>query len=104
MSQSQHERNIKLEEAMTRDLTQSVRVWYLQGLHVQDEAIPENANVQTTFVLKYPEGNFHLGIQWTVKGDFMTRSGAVAEVSRLDELKEKFPNLFDLEGSLYAFA
>ena len=104
MSKSHHQYNIKLEEAMTMDLTQSVRVWDLQGLHVQDEDIPENANVQTTFVMKFPEGHLRLGIQWTVEGDLMTHMGTVAEVSTLEELKDKFPKLFDLEGSLYAFA
>ena len=104
MSENYYQDNIKLEEAMTMDLTQRVRAWDLQGLHVQDENIPKNANVKTTFVMKFPEGHLMLGIYWTVEGDLMIHMDAVAEVSTLEELKDKFPNLFELEGNLCAFA
>ena len=104
MSENYYQDNIKLEEAMTMDLTQSIRAWILQGLHVQDEDIPENANVQSTVVIKFPEGHLLLGIQWTVEGDKMIQISDLAEFSTLEELKDKFPNLFELEGSLCAIA
>ena len=95
--------HIKLQKAMTMDISQSVRVWDVAGLHVTAEDIPENANVQKTFVMKSREGKIRLGIEWNVEGDLGVYMGIIAEVSALEELKEKFPKLFELEGSMYAF-
>ena len=101
---SYHQHNIKLQEAMTMDLKQLVRVWDLPGLHVEDEDIPKDANVSTTFVMKFPDERIQLGIFWTVKSDKATHSGVIAEVSKLEELQEKFPHLFEINGNLFAFS
>lgn len=104
MSESYHQYNVKLHEAMTMYLSQSVRVWNVSGLHVKAEELPENATVSMTYVVKFPEGNIQLKILWTIKGNLMTYTSLVADVSALEELKDKFPKLFELEGTLYAFA
>jgi len=101
---SYHQDHIKLQEAMTMDLKYNFRVWDVSGLHVEDEDIPKDANVTTTFVMKSPNGLIKLGIFWTVESDKNTHSGIIAEVFQLEDLKEKFPHLFELEGSLCAFA
>ncbi len=95
--------NIKLQKAMTMDLTQIVRVWDVSGLHVECEYIPHDANVLKTAVMKFSEGNILLMIEWTAEGDTATFMSTVAEVSQLEELRERFPHLFELEGTLYAF-
>ena len=99
-----HQDHINLQEAMTMDISQSIRIWGVPGLHVQDEDIPANANVQKTFVMMLPDGYLELKVQWTVEGDKMTYIGTVAEFSTLEELKEQFPNLFELEGTLIAYS
>ena len=106
MAKSFRKETIALQEAMTMPLTQSVRVWHIPGLHIEDEDIPKNADVQTTFVMKTHRGHIEVGINYTVEveGDVNSYTGIVAEVSALEELKDKFPKLFELNGSLYAFA
>lgn len=98
-----HRYHITLREAMTMNLSRRVRVWEVVGLHATAEDIPENAKVQKTFVMKSREGNIRLGIEWTVDGELGSCMNLIAEVSTLEELKDKFPKLFELEGSLYAF-
>lgn len=95
-------KNIKLEEAMTMDLTQRVRLWVLQGFPVQANDIPKKANVQATYVYQSSEGHISLMIKWTIEGDFSLYFGIVDEFITLEELKDKFPKLFEFEGNLYA--
>lgn len=104
MAKNYHKYNIHLEEAMTIPLTQSVRVWDISGLHIEAEDIPKNANVKKTFVMKLREGKIRLGVEWTVEGELGSSMPLIAEFSALEELKDKFPKLFELEGSLYAFS
>jgi len=101
---SYHHDHIKLQEAMTMELKQNFREWDISGLHVEDEDIPKDANVSTTFVMQFPNGLIKLGIFWKVENDMFPHSSIIAEVSKLEELQKKFPHLFELEGSLYAFA
>ena len=98
-----HPSGIKLEEAMTMELSQSVRIWDVDGQYIKDDNIPQNTNVKMTFVMRFPDGRFHLGIQLTVEGNTMPQIVPIAEFSTLKELKNEFPKLFELNGSLYAF-
>ncbi len=98
-----HQDNIKLQEAMTMGLTQFVQLWHISGLHVEYEDIPRDANVLKTAVIKSPTGHILLVIGWTSEEKPGAHVSDVAEVSNWEELRERFPHLFELEGSLDAF-
>lgn len=95
-------KNIKLEEAMTIELTQRVRLWILQGFHIQANGIPKNANVQATYVQQSSKCYICLAIKWTIDGDPSSHFSIVDKFNTLEELKDKFPKLFEFEGNLYA--
>ena len=96
--------SISLQDAMTKELPQEiqVRIWHIPGLHV-DANIPKNAKVQETIVRKSRTNKFILALGWIVEGDLGERIDTVTEFSSLEELKDKFPKLFELNGDLYAF-
>ena len=101
---SYNQNHIKLQDAMSMELKQSIRVWEVSGHHIDEEDIPENATTSKTFVTKFFSGNIILGIEWTIVGDKSTHFSRIAQVSTLEEIHDKFPHLFDLEGILYAFS
>lgn len=118
--------HIKLKKAMTMNLEQTSRFWYVKGLQlkefrlpenfqqvlhiswlgiqVKEAHLPENALVHITFVMKLLNGSFNVGVEWKADDDKGTCMSTVDEFKTLDELQEKFPNLFDLYGKLYATA
>ena len=98
-----HEGNIRLEEAMTKELDHPIRVWSVQGLHVEVEGLSENTKVQTTFVYKDPSTAFELEIAGSYEAEDDYFSGKCDDFSTLEELKERHPNLFEMEGTLFAF-
>ena len=89
---------------MTMELTQSVRAWDIPGLQVEVEELPENATVSRTAVMKSSDRDYQLLISYTIEGDLKSYLGEIATFPTLEELKEKYPQLFKLEGYLYAFA
>lgn len=112
---------VKLQEAMTMDLKQTIRVWLIYGLHINVEGVPENIIYVQTMVIKSSENNnFAVAVQWTTKEDrnssvenagpfylplpeeLLSYTKVVARISTLEELKDKFPQLFEMEGSLFA--
>ena len=120
--------HIKLKKAMTMNLEQTSRFWYVKGLQlkefrlsenfqhlhtswlgiqVKEADLPENALAHVTFlvtfVTKSPDGSFSVGVEWRANyGKGTCMSTVVDEFKTLDELQEKFPNLFDLYGRLFA--
>lgn len=96
--------NVKLQEAMTMGgLTQIVRIWFTSGLHVEYGDIPQGANALATGVMKSSNGKILIAVKWNGKEDTSICVSGVAEVSDLEELQERFPHLFELEGTFYAF-
>ena len=121
MAMSYYEQdNIKLHEAMTMELKQTLRVWSVPGIHVEVEKLPENATNIKTLAAKCSDGNFAVAVEWTAKeetkpdvessklslsfdkgpGEYMKR--VARKISTLEELQNKFPQLFELEGFLFA--
>ena len=101
MSSYEHN-NIKLKEAMTMDLTQSIRVWSVPGLHIKIENIPENAIINKTLVMMTSSGKWVIGLELNVEGhtgDYITN---IAEFSSLQELFDNLPEFTKLEGDLFA--
>ena len=43
---------VKLKDAMTMNLKQTIRFWNVPDLQVNGELLPENALVNATFVMK----------------------------------------------------
>ena len=95
--------NIRLRDAMTIPLEQKIRSWSVRGLQVDIDELQPNATVTGTVVMKEPDTNYQLGIRWNINDD-TRRIGVIAEFSTLEELQEKHPQLFELDGRLYAFA
>lgn len=95
--------NIPLQEAMSRDINKNVRVWELNGAHVKAEKIPKKAEVVKTFVMKHKGGKIRVGVEWIIPERLGSQMTQVAEFSTLEELKEQFPHLFELDGEMCAF-
>ena len=97
--------HIRLQEAMTAELSQgSLGVWETDGLHVIDDKLPKNANVINTFVMKSRnDSKIRIGIELTVEGEMHTYMRLIDEVSKVEELKDKFPELFKLNGIWHTF-
>lgn len=98
-----YKENIRLQEAMSMDIQQEVRVWETPGAQVQDSDLPKDAKVSETFVSKQDDYCWKVGMNWTIEGDLNSYTGTVAEFSTLEELQSQFPQLFELEGNLFAF-
>lgn len=97
--------NIKLQEAMTKELTHETRVWSVFGLHVEVKDISENFTVAKTVVIKGNGKTVAVSIEGTAieeKGTFYQMKD-VFSFSSLEELQKKCPQLFELEGLLIAF-
>lgn len=94
--------NIRLSDAMTQPLKQNIRSWSVQGLQVDIDELQPNVTVTGTVVMKAPDTNYQLFIRCNINGDDR-RLGIIAEFSTLEELQEKHPHLFKLEGRLFAF-
>lgn len=112
---------VKLQESMTMDHKQTIRLWSIYGLHIDVVGIPENIIYVQTMIIKSSEHkNFAVAVQWTTKEDrnstvenvgpfylplpeeHLSYTKVVARISTLEELKDKFPQLFEIDGSLFA--
>lgn len=98
-----HKDNISLQEAMDMKLTQLFRNWRTSGAQVPFEESPTNATRTGTCVSRDPDGKIGVHIHFTVPDESPFYVATIASFSTLEELKEKFPNLFDLTGNLFAF-
>ena len=110
--------NIKLQDALSMNIEQSRRIWFLLGLHVDIEDIPANATGIRTLVIKAPNDTIGVAVTWFAKKKFDVEvvdkfflpydEGSkqylkiVTKVSRIEELQKTFPQLFELEGYLDA--
>ena len=94
--------NIRLSDAMTQPLKQKIRSWSVRGLHVDIDELQPNATVTGMVVMKAPDTGYELYIRWNIDGDERCL-GIIAEFSTLEELQVKHPQLFKLEGRLFAF-
>ncbi len=95
---------VKLKDAMTMNLKQTIRFWNVPDLQVNGDLLPENALVNATFVMKLPDGSLYVGVYWETDDDEGSYMSTVGEFKTLDELQEKFPSLLDLYGCLSAIA
>ena len=98
-----HEKNIRLQEAMTKELKNPMRVWSVDGIHAETQGLPENAKVKETFVMKAGREKYTLGFNVETHECYESATAKVGEFHSLEELKEKYPNLFEMEGTLFAF-
>ena len=99
---SYEHKNIKLKESMTMDLSQSIRVWSIPGLHLKVENLPENASINKTLVMLTSSGKWVVGLEFNVEGhtgDYITN---IAEFSSLQELLDNLPKFAELKGDLFA--
>ena len=94
---SYNQDDIKLQDAMTIALSQSVRIWRIPGFHVKTESLPQNATIQNTLVMLSSDGNWHAGLEWVVEGHSGFYMTSVLKCSSLQELLDKVPELFELE-------
>ena len=112
---------VKLHQALSMDIEQSSRIWFIPGLHVNLEGLPKNATRIKTMVIKSSSSKFAVAVELVAKkeakpddkkvGEFLLPLNEapkayikiVAKFSSLEELKEEFPQLFELEGFLFAF-
>ena len=103
---SYHRDKIKLQEAMTMELSYETRVWIVLGLQVEVKDIPKNSTVKKTSVLMSHGKSGVVGIEVKIKEKMGWRyiMRDVAVFSSLEELQKKFPKLFELEGNLIAFS
>jgi len=101
---SYHQDNIKQQESMAVALEQNIRIWDIPGLHIKVEYLPENATIQKAFAMLSSSGNWHAGISWTVEGHTGTYMASIVKCASLQELLDKVPEFFELDGNLDIFA
>lgn len=102
-----YKEHITLQTALTMPLNQSFRLWEVPGLHISVKNLPGGATVLKTFVMQLCNHYMTIGIEFTLSGDLGTSFGnisGIAKASSLEELRKEFPQLFELEGTLYAFS
>ena len=87
-------------QAMTMDLSQSTRVWDIPDLHIKVDNLPEKATVQKTFVMMTLNGNWHAGLKWTVEGETGEYMKVLLSCSSLQELLDKMPEHFEVDGNV----
>lgn len=97
------EENICLEQAMTMDINYSYRNWETPGLHVPFENLPSNTTNINTTVSQSRKGILTVRINFTIGDEIYRYVDVVGMFSELEELKENFPNLFNVPGTLEAF-
>ena len=110
--------NIKLQDALSMDIEQSTRIWFVLGLHIDVEGIPQDATGIRTLVIKTSNGTIAVAIDWFAKKKTDIKVAdefflpydeglkhymkIVTKVSKIEELQNTFPQLFELEGYLDA--
>lgn len=96
--------NIRLRDAMTKELKHKARSWCVPGLQIEVKKLPENAIVSRTVVEYSHETNYFIIVKYTIEGDSTIKLVVSEEFSTLEELQKKHPHLFELDGHLYAFS
>ena len=95
--------NVRLEDALQVELSQrgiQTAVWETPGLHIrfseeEKKEIPDISTITKTFVMWRKENLYKLG--FFVNDD---HAGVFEERFTLEQLREKAPNLFEVEGTL----
>lgn len=116
---NQRQNNLKLQEVLISGAMPRGRAWKCLGIHVkaeleaEDVEIPENAIDCRTVVKSFDNGDIEVGAEWNNgkkpkfdvydegRGQYMQIVGIV---SSPEELRHKFPQLFELDGGTYPFA
>ena len=117
---------------MTMEVMEDVRLWKIFGLHFKDDEVCESTcgtqrrvkrycenlcGIQT-YVMMCKDAKFFVYVCWKTQKERVPyvengkiclpfdeeHTKIVAEISSLEELKNKFPNLFELEGMMIAFS
>ena len=110
--------NIKLQDALSIDIEQNIRIWFVLGIHIDVEGIPQDATGIRTLVVKTSNGTIAVTVEWFARKKldvgivdkfFLPYDEGlkhymklVAKVSKIEELQNTFPQLFELEGYLDA--
>ena len=110
-----HQDNIKLQEVLISGAMPQGLAWKCLGIHVkteleaEDVEVPENAFDCRTAVKSYEDGMIAVVAQWNERGELGNEEERpkhnqyVGIVYSLDELQDKFPQLFELDGGIYPF-
>lgn len=96
MSYYEHD-NIDLKTAMTMNLSQSIRLWTIPGLHLKIDNLPKNATIMKTLVMLTPSDKWNVGLEWTVEGHTGYYFASIAEYSSLQELLDNLPEFAELK-------
>ncbi len=91
--------NITLQEAMSQGLPQTLKGWWVPGLHVEYSQTQENLNVTQTTIFKNPDGIFEVALSFNLAENCGSHFVTIATFSTLEDLRDKFPNLFELKGN-----
>lgn len=113
---SQLQDNIKLQEVLDEETMSQGWAWKCSGIHVEaeleaeDVEVPENAIDCRTVVKSFDNGEIEVGAEWNDRGYLRCEEGRaqhlqiVGIVYSMEELHDKFPQLFELDGGMYPFA
>lgn len=95
------QKNIKLEDVMKINLTQNEQIiWVVDGLQIKVRRIPKKANRFITGVRK-ENGKYELYIGFCMRGSLKSYLRDIKSFSGLEELRETYPQLFELEGDMH---
>ena len=98
--------SLRLEEGMKRTLeyNHSFRLWVTSGLPIDIKFMAGKESITNIYVsknLKDINGKFNLGVIINQKGTGFIEE--ISEFSSLQELKDMYPQLFEVDGTLFIF-
>ena len=100
-----HKENVRLQEAMNADIHKHTgRVWQTPGAQIECDELPKDAHVISTFVMNMTEEKWIVGLQWENKKESSIIFTGVAEFSTLEKLQNTYPQLFELEGTMFTLS
>ena len=99
MVRSYYHENISIEDVNKKYEHICNWVWEVEGLHVPAELCKAPLKVKKTFVMYNKEKNIYIiGVE--EKEDYYEVMYEVDKLSCFDDIKSKYPNLYELTSSL----
>jgi len=96
------QKEINLEDAMTMNIQQADNVvWHVDGLYIKVRGLSRKAKNFVTSVSK-ENGKYKVQLAHGFSGNLNSRVMVTDVFEHLEELRKKYPKLFELKGAITA--
>ena len=96
----QYNQKFRLNQAMTLDVGNNLVIWRCPGIHFDSADIPKELVNPMTFVIKWYDAKFNVGVEGMSKDGYSHLMISLADFSSLEELQKNSPHLFEIDGEL----